>query len=48
MSFLLILTEAFEKLNYLTLSLQLCYSNKVILSDDEEGEDLPRKSVWVV
>jgi hypothetical protein len=42
MSFLLILKEAFEKLNYLTLSLQLCYSNNVILSDEEEEEeDLP-------
>ena len=43
--FLLILTEAFEKLNYFTLSLQRCHSNNVIFSNEE---DLPRKPVWVV
>jgi len=46
MSFLLILTEAFEKLKYLSLFLQVCYTNNVMLSDEEE--DFPRKPVWVV
>jgi len=47
MAFLLILTEAFEKLNYLTLFLRLCYNNNIILSDEGE-EDLLRKLVRVV
>ena len=46
MSILLILTEAFKKLKYLSLFLQVCNTNNVMLSDEEE--DFPRKLVWVV
>jgi hypothetical protein len=34
--FVFILTEAFEKLNYLSSSLHLCYRNNVILSEEED------------